>query len=269
MAELEEVAEAATEVVAMGAEEVASTATDFAVAARNMSAVKIKFAVLGGLIGAAAGGIIGYQVAYKRLETKFEKIAEDEIDEMREHFRARMIAREEKPDLDAAAEEIKKREGYVPQDEAAVPPAPAEPETKNVFEERRDSAPEPGPAWDPVAEAAARKPGVPYVIQKEEYGEKEDDGISTTTLTYYAGDDVLADAKDKPVDDQDAVVGVANLDKFGHGSGDSEVVFIRNEELGLDVEVVKSSKTFAEEVHGFKHSDSEPRRSRRSQLADE
>lgn len=286
MAELEEVAEVAAEIVADGADELASTATDFAEGVRNLSALKVKFTMLGAAFGLAAGAAIGWKVAYKRLEAKFEKIAEDEIDDMREHFRQRLVAKETKPDLDAEyKEQVKPYAGDVPRtpqgEEITVEPAtpqgiadavrdneaaregetPPE-ETRNVFE---DTAIDPATGWNFEAEKAARvkNPGVPYVIHQDEYGEEDDH--DQITLTYYGGDDVLADAKDKPVEDQDRVVGLPNLDRFGHGSGDSSIVYIRNDDLGVDIEVTKSEKTYAEEVHGFSHSDL-PRRTRRHSM---
>lgn len=264
-----ELTENATEAVAEAADEVAEQATEFAEATRELDNARLAFLAGGIVVGGAIGAFIGYRVARKRLETKFEKIAEDEIDQMRDHFRARLVAKEEKPDLEGLKRETRR---YAADDAEADEPvgevspeelrAPVEDEseTSNIFEERK-----PDDEWDQEHEENSRQPGVPYVIHKDEVGEKEDDGYTEMTLTYYAGDDVLADERDKPIDDQDKVVGVGNMDKFGHGSQDAEIVFIRNEELALDIEVCRSEMAFAEAVHGFKHSEPERRRSRPSQ----
>jgi hypothetical protein len=45
------------------------------------------------------------------------------------------------------------------------------------------------------------------------------------------------------------------LDRFGHGSNDPSIVYIRNDTLEIIYEVVKSPHYYAEEVHGFKHED--------------
>jgi hypothetical protein len=111
-----------------------------------------------------------------------------------------------------------------------------------------------------IAETAARAEKHAYVIHLDERG--QEDGYDEITLTYYQGDDVLCDAEDKVVDDQERVVGVENLDKFGHGSNDVNVVYVRNDAMQLDIEIVKSDKTYAEEVHGLAHADNPPRRRR-------
>lgn len=124
---------------------------------------------------------------------------------------------------------------------------PDELETRNVFTDAVDEFP-----WDAELELANRKQEGPYVIHIDERHERN---YTESTLTYYAGDDVLCDEKDKIIEDQDSVVGVENLDRFGHGSNDLSIVYIRNDDLAIEVEVVKSERTYAEEVHGMTHGD--------------
>ena len=226
-----------------------------------------------GLIMGGAGGFFG---AKKYLEPKYEKIAEDEIDQMREHFRKRSMVREDKPDLGDLNEVIRKHnyrgESVVRPPVPVDPPAPGAPnvhsssvssaetadQLRNVFETGKD----PGADWDWDTEKALRKEGGAYVIHKDEYGETDN---NEATLSYYAGDDILCDQQDRIVDNQYSLVGDC-LNKFGHGSHDRNVVYVRNEELGIDMEVIKSDKTYAEEVHGFKHED--PPRKRVSKYRD-
>lgn len=264
MAELDEVAAASKEVVAQGAEEVAEQATEFADAVRDVPNVRLKWGALGAAGGLVVGAAIGWKIAYKRLETKFEQIAEEEISAMRDHFRARETAREDREvGLDELRAQAKR---YAPTPDEPdrpvdlVTPEVPEPEQRNVFEDHDDELP--ADEWDAEREIASRVPGVPHIIHKDEYGEVD---FAEMTLTYYEGDDVLADAKDKVVDDQDKIVGVGNLSKFGHGSEDPNVVYVRNDELGADIEIIRNNKTYAEEVHGFAHSDLPPRRRRRSE----
>lgn len=107
--------------------------------------------------------------------------------------------------------------------------------------------------WDQDAEEASRNPAVPYVISHDEYLENayqhEQD-----TLTWYAGDEILTDAREQLLDDTLAIVG-PNMDKFGHGSRDSSVVYIRNERIETDFEVTMKQGSYAEEVAGFEHAD--------------
>lgn len=260
-----ELTETATEAVADAAEVVAEEATDFAEAARRLNPMVPAWIALGAAMGATAGAFVGYRWAYRRLEAKFADIAEQEIDSMRDHFRKRLVARDEKPPVEELKKVVKDA-GYDVTDptqngEVAVAPVP-EPETRNVFE---DTAVDPQEDWDYEAELAQRSPEKPYVIHIDEYGEQE--GHEEMSLTWYA-DDVLSDQQDKLVDDPNRVVGMENLDKFGHGSNDSTIVYIRNEKLGVDIEVSKSDHTYAQAVHGMDPPE-QPQRAPRRDIRDE
>jgi hypothetical protein len=215
---------------------------------------------IGLVVGLIAGGVAGYFLARRRLETKYEKIAEQEIDDMREHFRARLVSREEKPDLAGLDTKVSEL-NYAAEQQPGELNVQVErtPEQQNVFD-RIHTEKDADEGWDFAAEMASRTPELPYVIHYNERGERDD--LEEISLTYYAVDDVLCDQEDKVVDDQDRVVGLVNLDKFGHGSNDSAIVYVRNEYLHLDIEVVKSPNSYAEEVHGLAHEDPPRRRER-------
>ena len=174
MAELEAVAEVA--------EAVGEEAFEVAEAARN---VDPKWLMIGLGIGLVSGGVLGYGIANKRLRVKYEQIAEEEIDEMREHFRRRLIAKEEKPDLSTEASKIVEREGYdgpatpvvEEEEDGTVPPEEEEvyedpvlaeetveevetTQVENVFDK---DEPQDG-GWDYEAEIARRRPEFPYII---------------------------------------------------------------------------------------------------------
>jgi hypothetical protein len=104
--------------------------------------------------------------------------------------------------------------------------------------------------FDYGTEIASRTPGEPYVVSRDEFMEHEDDSFNQVTLTFYAGDNVLADDQDEVIFDVDDLVGEDNLNRFGHGSNDPNVVYIRNERLTLDIEVLQSHGEFAVEVLG-------------------
>ena len=81
----------------------------------------------------------------------------------------------------------------------------------------------------------------PYVISPDEFGEFEEyDRIS---LTYYA-DQVLADENDDKIKDVDEVIGVESLTHFGEYEDDS--VFVRNDRLKCDYEILMDSRTYSE-----------------------
>jgi hypothetical protein len=98
----------------------------------------------------------------------------------------------------------------------------------------------------------------PYVISIDEFMEATDaDARAQITLTYYSDDDVLTDDKDIPIDDIDETIGTENLSHFGEGSGDGRIVYIRNEHMDVDFEVILHQGNYAELVHGIAK---EPRR---------
>jgi hypothetical protein len=228
----------------------------------------------GACICAAVGG---YFFAMRRLETKYKKIADDEIADMKAHYRAKEQELDEKKAEKAPLDEVMREHGYttkmegpdetvwvkvdpsVEDDEdsvADIPDSSGVSEVQNVFYNAE--------AWDYKVELANRSEDVPYVIHRDEYF-GEETPFEQITLTYYEGDDVLADSHDTPIDDQDAMVCLGNLAKFGHGSGDPNIVYVRNHELELEIEIVHSDGKFAEEVHGFsddelRHSDRRHRR---------
>jgi hypothetical protein len=123
--------------------------------------------------------------------------------------------------------------------------------------------------WDAEAEEANRNPEQPYVISHDEFMENSFEHPQYT-LTYYEGDDILAEQDDSVVNEVESIVGNDNLSRFGHGSRDPNIVYIRNERTEADYEVVRSSGKYVDEVHpGLRHSDDysmSRRRPRRSEL---
>lgn len=282
MSASEKAAETAVNIVADAAEEVADQAVNFAEFTRQMSKTRIQFYLLGMAVGATTGALIAWKVAYSRAETKYSKIADEEIAEMRQHYLEKGKALEAEA-AKRPVEEIVKERGYsspptsppvgnTPPPMVVKPPTPApesvirsedevagEPpddesdpleETKNIFQEAEITH-----EWDWHAERRNRSPDAPYVIHYDEREEME--GYSEETLTYYEGDDVLCNERDEIIDpdfQREQLVGEKNLERFGHGSNDAAVVYIRNDKVEMVYEVVRSPNNYAEEVHGFHHS---------------
>ena len=88
----------------------------------------------------------------------------------------------------------------------------------------------------------------PYVIAPEEFGEM--DGYNTISLTYYA-DNVLADDIDELVEDVDETVGLDSLNHFGEYEDDS--VFVRNDRLRSDYEILRDNRTYEDWVVSRRH----------------
>jgi hypothetical protein len=120
--------------------------------------------------------------------------------------------------------------------------------------------------WDYEAEMSTRTSDAPYIIHVDEFfgGEM---GFDQTTLTYYQGDDILVDELNVPIYNYQSYVGEM---KFGHGSKDRNVVYIRNEALTHEWEILLSQDCYADdaleqeietqmESNDLKHSNSIPK----------
>ena len=243
--------------------------------------------------GAGAGS--AYFFAKKKLETKYEQIAAQEIADAKRYYAAlhktdefaspisamehyveqvdglqyRAIHPALEPVIDDGSAEsadlIARGEELAEQLEAEEETSKLEEaeEVHNVFEGKTPV----DDNFDLEDEMKRRNQYIPYVITHDEFylGEKD---YEQSTLTYYEGDDVLADERDQVINETETTVGNANLLRFGHGSKDNNVVYIRNERLALDFEIVRSNGAYAKEVLGFIEHSERRGRSRRHRSDD-
>lgn len=100
--------------------------------------------------------------------------------------------------------------------------------------------------WNYDIEVSKRKPDVPYIIHRDEFFANEMD-LRQSSLMYYKGDSILCDDQDVPVYNPEKVVGVL---EFGKGSQDPSIVYIRNERLQAEYEVILDTGFFQIEVLG-------------------
>lgn len=101
--------------------------------------------------------------------------------------------------------------------------------------------------WDYEEEKKTRDSLSPYVIHKDEFWSNEMD-FAQHTWTYYEGDDVMVDEEDIVVYNHDQKIGQM---KFGHGSGDKDTVYIRNEKMKMEMEVLREEGLYSIEVMGM------------------
>jgi hypothetical protein len=89
-----------------------------------------------------------------------------------------------------------------------------------------------------------------YIISIEEFSNErpEYDKIS---ISYYETDDTLADETDEIVPDVETLIGEALL-CFGDQSDDPDVVYVRNECISIDYEIIRLHKSYQETVLGIK-----------------
>ena len=121
--------------------------------------------------------------------------------------------------------------------------------TTNVFD-----SPEPEDVGDEIEPPLIiRNPDKPYVITIEDFMNPEEDyeDYDRVTITYYEGDGVLTDDADKTIPDVDKTVGTSNLRKFGKGSDNADIVYVRNERINTSFEIARVEGSYTSIVLGF------------------
>ena len=243
-------AEGAVEVVA---EEVASNLEELAQATRRINVNSVTF-FLGGLaVGTAVGFYFGHKWNKEKIKAEVFKESEAEVEKIRELYQQKTIAAEPKPTV----EEVMEQRGY----STAVVEEPTRPlkapvpihDTPHVAyatnEEAREA--QKNADWNYPEELQNRSEDHPYVIHQDEFKQGES-GYDQTTYTWYAVDEIMVEEGSKdPLTDIDFSVGLENLNRFGHGTDDVDVVFVRNDKLELEYEICRLHSSYEEEVVGL------------------
>jgi len=110
--------------------------------------------------------------------------------------------------------------------------------------------------WDHQQVAKERKGKSVYVLHEDEFFQDER-GYTQDTLMYYSGDYTLVDPHDRPIYNTTEVLGTDFMNEFGKGTNQEDVLYIRNETLKAEYEVVLVNGTYAEEILGVDASDVE------------
>lgn len=89
----------------------------------------------------------------------------------------------------------------------------------------------------------------PYLISVDQFHEEHDE-YDKNSIVWYAGDLVLADETEAEIHDIPNTVVPDFADHFGFSSGDPEIVYVRNDRLGIDFEIARDYGLYAEKVMG-------------------
>lgn len=165
------------------------------------------------------GAAVGSLIAVKVVEKKYRQLADEEIESVKEVFNNRL-----QKEIDKEVEKSKKEAygDYIKQFGYGVPNEKEE--VKNMEDERI------------------------YVIPPESFGEV---GYKTVSLTYYA-DKVLAyDSTNEVIKNVDKIVGHNSLETFGEFEDDS--VFVRNDDLKIDYEILLDMRKYSDVVSKKPH----------------
>lgn len=235
-------------------------------------------AILNTVLSATAGGVLGGVITYLAVKKHYQQWADSEVAAVRRHYA--LTSRKDElsinvfnsgKDEEVAEEvqEILRSNGYSEE---------TDPSTKNIF----DSAVEVDNEGDPVEteddlteeeDEYQVIPGEPNLISDMEFMQNEKD-YDQNTLTYFVGDDTLADSNLRSIDDMNRFVGERHLDMFGEVpsySSDPNILYIRNDELGMEFEIVRNSGHFTIEALGMDPEDviSDPPKKRNRQTRDD
>ena len=241
------------------AEEVASNLEEAASATRAINTQSVGYFFGGVCVGAVVGFIWGYRFNKEKIRAEAFKASEEEIEKIREVYQQKTVAAQAQ--AKPSVEEVIEERGYSVHTDPEDPQRPTRPSVvvkepsstvhvnvqppAVVIEGEKDK----DRGWDYATELEARTEEHPYVIHQDEFMENKDD-YSHVTMTYFAEDSVLVDEDNHPVPHPDLVVGRDNL-KFGHGTDDNDVVFVRNDRLQQEMEICRLPGSYEEEVLGL------------------
>jgi hypothetical protein len=164
-----------------------------------------------------AGAAVGSVVTWQFVKKKYEQIAQEEIDSVKETY-AKLHDKTNDTDVEETVTDetpVYDEEDYEEYDALTTVYG-----GENVPNMGHDK---------------------PYVIPPEEFGENED--YDQFSLTLYA-DNILTDENDCIVEDVESIVGVESLTHFGEYEDDS--VFVRNDRLKVDYEILLDTREYSD-----------------------
>ena len=184
----------------------------------------------------AIGAAIGSFVTWKIVKTKYKRIADEEINSVKEVFARRY------------SEKMSKEKTNENTNQASLTLDETEKNTNTqdeiaAYHELLDKLHYANIDVDSlnVKKGGSTVTDGPFVISPDEFG--EDPNYQTVSLTLYE-DGVLTDDYDDIVVDVDDLVGEDSLTHFGEYEDDS--VFVRNESMQTDFEILRDLRTYKE-----------------------
>lgn len=179
----------------------------------------------------AAGAAIGSVVTWKVVKARYERIVQEELESIRETFTV-VGSDEDQDQTEESDEEGQECSGQINWAEL-----------EDLDEEDDDKA-----QYAKIVKNYTNEKGgaimttkEPYVISPYDFGELDD--YHQIELTYYA-DGILEDEEYHIVTDAEKLIGPKALFTFGEYEDDS--VFVRNEHLMTDFQILKDYRTYSE-----------------------
>ena len=197
-----------------------------------------------GLVTFVFGVAVGSAATWYYAKKKYEKLAQEEIDSVKEVFSRNRASQEaaaevakdlentvtkEKMDVVEYAKKLN-REGYTNYADVKETTEYLDQKPLEIIHKSEE----------PSEETEIK---APYVIPPEEFDMFDD--YDTISLTYYS-DHILADENDEMVEDVEGAVGFDSLNHFGEYDDDS--VYVRNERLKVDYEILLDQRKYTDVI---------------------
>ena len=182
-----------------------------------------------------AGAAVGSVVTWKLLKTKYEQLAQEEIDEIRE-FYAERESDEDTEDFEEENDKVDLEHTAYKKPDLATYAATIK-ELQYAAELNEDSDDE--EENDYYGEEDDDVEDRPYVISPEEVGDLDD--YELIELIHFA-DDILTDENHEIIDDIAGTVGLDYAEHFGEYEQDS--VHVRNDRRKCDYEILRDERNF-------------------------
>ena len=200
-----------------------------------------------GAIIFTSGAIIGSLVTWKVIKTKYEDIAQEEIDSVKEEYTRLMVSMKKKLNDSVTYKDDNNEDDRSEKDtdniddsimtnyNEIVKSYRSSDDEENTQNEKEGEEKEEDN--DGVSYMAA-----PYVISPDDFGSVP--GYNVEPLDYFA-DGILADGWGVELDIAETI----GEDAINHfGDYDDDVVYVRNEQTKLEYEVTRDPRTYAEAV---------------------
>ena len=181
-----------------------------------------------------AGACVGSVVTWTLVEKKYQQIAQEEIDSVKEALGYFDLGeKEDKPEPEDEDNEDDRFDR----------------DTESAKEELAHICREQGYDYNGISKKEGEEEMAenrPYVISPEEFDEN---GYKTKTLFYY-NDDVVTDERGKVLSESsiEKLIGKESLTTFGQDESDS--VFVRNDDLKTDYEILADERNYHEMFMG-------------------
>lgn len=191
-----------------------------------MNKRELLYLVSGMAIG-AAGAIIGLKEYFAiKMNDEISSLA-DYYDQKIDDIKAGLKFHD--PEIDADFDEQEKKEKKVESKRSAKPDAEVEPDYDEIIEKLN---------YNQYSTKSSKETG-PYIISFDEYN--DDTNYIKKIISYFSEDEVAMDSEtEEVIDDVNKILGFENLEDFG----DNNEIYIRNEELGTDYQVVLETSSY-------------------------